>query len=287
MLRAYLVQLARQPLRLVPADGLLHVRREVLDAQREPVESQPPQQIELLAGGDARVDLDGLLRVRIELEVPRDRLVQPLHLRGLEVGRRAAAPVVLDDAPPRSEPLGQHRDFPVEVVQVPDGDLALLGDDDHAPAVPAALPAERQVRVERQRFVGRGGRVQPPAVGRIVERVVELDGGRIRGVARTGTIVPAGEATRRTRWTAPDRESSQVPITKTVPPATGRGMPEIRCKSGRRDGAAAPRDTGRRKPGTRYDAACTAAAEPPAKPHGMPENPRRVSRPPRLAPRLR
>jgi len=89
-----------------------------------------------------------------------------------------------------TQALGKHRDFALQVCEIPLGHLPLLRDDDHAPAVGAALLAERQVRIERQRLVHLRRRVlEPRLIRRTVERGVELDCGGVRGVARAGAIV--------------------------------------------------------------------------------------------------
>ena len=76
-----------------------------------------------------------------------------------------------DDLPAGAERVGEHRHLAREVLEVARGDLVLLRDDDHAPAERAALLAERQVHVERQRVVGRArGLGQPLAVRRVASK---------------------------------------------------------------------------------------------------------------------
>src|SRR5206468_7315477 len=63
-----------------------------------------------------------------------------------------------------------------------------------AGAVEAALLAERQVRVERERIVRlHVGRGEPLAVVGVADALVELDRGGIRGVAWSRAIEPGQE----------------------------------------------------------------------------------------------
>ena len=77
---------------------LLHLRLEILNAHAEPVESQPAQSFQVRATGDARIDLDSDFRVRREGKALARVQKKIFHLRGREIGRRAAAPVELDHA---------------------------------------------------------------------------------------------------------------------------------------------------------------------------------------------
>src|SRR4029078_5474174 len=94
---------------------------------------------------------------RLDVEVAFDRGLQPGNLVEREIGRRAAAPVVLADLPPSGERPGEHCDLAVQVVEIVRRDVALPGDDDRAAAERAALLAERQMQIERQRTLARRG----------------------------------------------------------------------------------------------------------------------------------
>jgi hypothetical protein len=187
---AELVHLARLLLALVAAHRRLDVGIEILHPHRDAVEAEPLQQAQLCFAGDARVDLDRHLRVGQDLEVLRHHLVQPLDLRLVEVGRRAAAPVVLRDLAPVRQGCGDELDLALEPLEVGGRDLPLARDDDVAAAVEATLLAEREVQVERQRLVpaGVGGSQLPPEVG-LAEFRMHLDGRRVRGVPRTRAVV--------------------------------------------------------------------------------------------------
>ena len=166
---AFIEQRPRLGLGLHPVHRHLHVVREVLHAEGEPVESEAREQRELVERRHARVDLDGDFRARLDVEVAFDRGLQRRNLVEREIGRGAAAPVVLDDLPPTRERLGEHGDLAVQVLEIVRRDVSLLGDDDRAAAERAALLAEWQMQIERQRFVARRGTSQLRAIGGLVE----------------------------------------------------------------------------------------------------------------------
>jgi hypothetical protein len=144
----------------------------------------------LLPRRDPRIDFDGDLACRIDLEVLRDRGVQLLDLRCREIGRRSATPVILNETPAVLQFRAEHRDLALEVFEVARGDFALLGDDGHASAVRAARFAERQMNVQRQRLRNLAGRLsQTLAVRLLVELIGELDGRRIRRITRSRPVV--------------------------------------------------------------------------------------------------
>jgi hypothetical protein len=185
-----LVERARAGFRLMPLDRVLHALGEVLDAERQPVESETAEQRDLLAGGHARVHFDRAFGIRGDVEVPPDRGVEARNLLQGEVGRRPAAPVVLDDTAASGQGRGQHADFAREIFEIGLRDVALLRGDHGAAAIGAALGAERNVDVERERIAGdrrRGG--QPVAVALRVEALVKLHRGGVRRIAGPGPVV--------------------------------------------------------------------------------------------------
>ena len=183
--------------RLDTVDGRLHGRREVLHAHRQTVEAEIAQQVELFERRHARVDFDGRLAVGVDVEVRGDGVVKIGYLFRAQVGGRAAAPVVLHDLPTAGKGGAEHGELALHVAEIPGRHLALLRDDDHAPAERAALLAKRQVEVERQRVPGRRCRLcHAGAIRCGVESRVELHRGWIRRVARPGPVV-LSEADRR------------------------------------------------------------------------------------------
>src|SRR5262249_51126226 len=146
------IEIARLRFRLTSADCLLHLGREVLHPHRESGEAKRPQYPELFACRDSWVNFDRQLGVGLNVKVARHGSVQPLDLAYGQVSRSAAAPMMLDNPSPVSEPGREHLDLPLQVAQVAFGDLALLRDYGHASAVGTSLLAKGQVHVERQRF---------------------------------------------------------------------------------------------------------------------------------------
>jgi hypothetical protein len=159
-------------------------------AERQAVEPQPAQQDDLLSRGDARIDLYGPLGVGADIEMALHHAVEPGDLLVRQVGRRSAAPVILDDGASPAERRGGHRYLALEVLQVGRGHVALLRGDDGAAAVGAARLAERHVYVERKRLVAaRRRRLEPAAIVLRREPRVEFNRGRIGGVARPRPVV--------------------------------------------------------------------------------------------------
>src|SRR5260370_9676109 len=69
---------------------------EILNAHAEAVEAKLAESFEMLARGDARVDLDANLTVGVEMEMLFGACEQILDLCGRQVGRSAAAPMKLE-----------------------------------------------------------------------------------------------------------------------------------------------------------------------------------------------
>src|SRR6185503_15655429 len=136
---------------------------------------------------DPRVHLDRDLGAGLEREAVREGLPDALDLLEGEKRRRAASPVVLDEAGALPELSGHERDLALQVLDVRLGDPRLLRDDDVTPTEAAPLAAEGKVNIDRERLVGMRGRLfQLLDVPRRRESLVEFDGGRVRGVARAG-----------------------------------------------------------------------------------------------------
>ena len=185
-------QRVRQLHRLHAVDGQLHGRVEVLHAHRQTVEAELPQHVEVLEGRDARVHLDGHLAVRVYVEVGGDGPLKIDDLRGRQIGRGAAAPVVLHDSPTTCERFAEHGELALQVVEVGRCHVTFLRDDDHAATKRAALLTEGQVKVQRQGGIsGHRGLGEARTVRRDVEARVELHGGGVRGVARSWSVVLA------------------------------------------------------------------------------------------------
>src|SRR5260370_17532276 len=89
-------QVARHFVRLNAVHGLLDVGMEILNAHAEAVEAKLAESFEMLARGDARVDLDANLTVGVEMEMLFGACEQILDLCGRQVSRSTAAPIQLD-----------------------------------------------------------------------------------------------------------------------------------------------------------------------------------------------
>ena len=146
----------------------------------------------MLLRGDARIDFDADFGVGSEGEALGGVAEKVFHLRGSQIGGRAAAPVKLRDAALARDVPRDVVDFSLQRGEVRRRDAVILGDDHVAGAEQAQAFAEGKMHVERDgRFRGVGLR----------EELVEIVGadvvlpdrsGRVAGVARPGTIV-AGE----------------------------------------------------------------------------------------------
>ncbi len=99
-------------------DGALDFGVEVLHADADAVHAQRAQQRHLLLADLARIHLDRILAVRIELEA----LAYHLHQLGefglAEERRRAAAPMHLRHAPPPAQLGALQANFPAQILQV-------------------------------------------------------------------------------------------------------------------------------------------------------------------------
>ena len=179
---------------LEPVDGLLHLRIEILDAQRQPVETELGQPRDGLVVHAARIDLDRVLALLAVVQA--EILEQPLHdlaeLGLVEEGRRATAEMQLVDTPARIEQFALQAHLLDQVLDVGICAVLMAGDDLVAAAVIAKRVTEWHMDIDRQRLglgiIAVAGQRQAPVV-RLAEAVVELDGRWIRGVARAPPVV--------------------------------------------------------------------------------------------------
>ena len=142
----------RLGLGLDPVDGLLHVRVEILDSDRDPVEALLAEERDRVGVDLARIDLDRHFGVGREREARRAaRRISVADLVAREERRRAAAPVQLLDLGPPSTSAPTMRDLATQVPDVLGRAAMILGDDLVAGAVVADRVAERDMHVERQR----------------------------------------------------------------------------------------------------------------------------------------
>ncbi len=82
-------------------DRLLHVGVEVLHAERQAIEAEGPQRLELLERRHARIDFERESRAPGSIVKCRSTSsCSVAHLVGREIAGRATAPVVLHDAAP-------------------------------------------------------------------------------------------------------------------------------------------------------------------------------------------
>src|SRR5262249_25627903 len=152
--------------------------------------SQLFQELGLAMRRDAGVDLDRDLGAWLECEPIRESAPDAPHLIDIEIRRRAAAPVVLDDASPFAETHGDERDLALEVVQIGIRHAGLLRDDDVASAERAALAAEGKMDVERERFLRKArGLIQLLEVTLRREALREFDRGWIGRVTGSRAVI--------------------------------------------------------------------------------------------------
>src|SRR3546814_9338707 len=104
----------------------------------------------LVAVGKAWIDLDAVLAIRLvaETEVPRQRLQQLAHVRGIEEVRRAAAAVQLAYRPVAVEQRLDQLDLAVPSFKVTVGFATVAGDHPVTGAVETGAHSERLVPVQ-------------------------------------------------------------------------------------------------------------------------------------------
>ena len=96
----------------------LHVRVEILHADRQAVEAQFLKECHRAFRAGARVDLDRALGARAALEACIERAHQCSHLLARQERRRAAAPVQLADLPAFPQQRAQERQLLLQVLDI-------------------------------------------------------------------------------------------------------------------------------------------------------------------------
>ena len=193
---------------LHPADGLLDGGIEVLDADREPVESELGEVGDTFGTRPARIDFDRVFAMWIEIEGIAQPADQPREIFLGQKRRRAAAPVH-----PRNLALAAQR-RPDQLDLAFDGRCiavrprSIPGRDLVAGAVETQRVAEWHVEIQSKGWRKTTDVALPKvmAVGTVIERFDETVGGRIRCVARAVASVFADQrGVRHERGRARDR----------------------------------------------------------------------------------
>ena len=174
--------------RLDPIDGFLNVRRQVLDAQAGPVQPVEGGGLHPTLRQDGGVQLGRDLDARREGKHVPHRAEQANQIVAAQHVRRAAAQMHRACLDPPGQPLFDQDQLIDQVVDIVADQRRLVHHPGVAAAVPAQPIAERDMGVERDRLGGIQ-RAQPIAIDVGVDRVRELQGGRIAGVARRAAIV--------------------------------------------------------------------------------------------------
>ena len=168
--------------RLRPPDPGLDLRRDVLNAQACPVEAHPGQGAGQRFVQQARVELDRQLRIVTDMEsLPQRRQQGAQPLRAQDRGG-AAPQMQVRHAGMWRQRLRQQRDLGQKRLGIGADARCRTGRLRVAGAVPAELPAEGHVHVERQRVARPHALAEPVAVAGFLQRP-ELRGGGIAGVA--------------------------------------------------------------------------------------------------------
>ena len=144
-------QTLRHVVRLDPVHSLLDQRIEILDAHRDPVETEPPQGPDLLFRRDARIHFYSNFRIRRELEALPGVQEQILELGRAHVRGGSTAPMKLNHRARAVEARSDLADFPLELLEIGMADPVLLADDHVAAAEEAQALAEREMHVQRKR----------------------------------------------------------------------------------------------------------------------------------------
>ena len=151
------------------------------------------ERIDVGGRGYARIYFDSALGVGQEPEMALETGHQPDELVGIEVRRRSAAQVVLRHLAPVGQKLGDALHFDLEMRQVGLDHIVTWRRVGVTAAEPAALDAERNVRVDgkrqRAQTIGRG---QRGAVVSVAVPGMKIHRRRIGCVARPDGVV-AGE----------------------------------------------------------------------------------------------
>ena len=178
-------------------DRLLHLRIEVLDAERDAVEAERLQVRQALARDGAGIDLDRVLAARQQRHAPAQHVHQRCQLRIVEERRRAATEVQLRHHRHLTERLADQIQLLLQRLQVGPDTTVVARDDLVARAVVAYRLAERHVHVDRHR---RPGPAHTAEIAALRQRLLvmfgrecldEPIGRRVRGVARPRAIHPS------------------------------------------------------------------------------------------------
>ena len=102
---------------------------EILDAHAEAIEAEAAQGFQMRAVGDARIDFDADFSVGREGKLLGERAEKIFHLRGRQIGGRAAAPVKLHHRAFLGDASGDVLNFVLERREVGDGDAVVLLND--------------------------------------------------------------------------------------------------------------------------------------------------------------
>ena len=175
---------------LFATDGVLHIRIEILHTNRDARKAQAGEGVDMSSRGHARIHFDGALGVGQKREMALETPHQPNQLVGIQIGRRAAAQVVLRHLAAIGQEPGHalHLDF--EMCKVGLDDVVAGCREGVAAAEPAAFDAEGNVRVDRKRRLAQTvGRGQRGPVFRIAIARVKINRRRVRGVPRSDGVV--------------------------------------------------------------------------------------------------
>ena len=187
---ARFVDTARLIFRLAAADGLLNFGVQILHAHADPVETQAPKRVDLFEARYPGVDFEGQLRIGIQLKMLAYPIEESFELLHGQIGWRSAAPMELEEPAPLAQYFRDVGQLLGCVVQELLYDLRLLGNDDVATAVVAALLAKGNMDIHHESFIGRlrGSSQGRTVVVRVETRAPFRDRG-IAGVPRAGPIV--------------------------------------------------------------------------------------------------
>ena len=173
--------------RLDAADGLLHMRVEVLHAEADAIEARAGKREREIAVDVARIEFDRDFGVRGEIEMAAQGIGQFAQPFAAQQARRAAAPMGVDDLA-CGRGLGDHVDFAGERLGISVERLVLARGPGVAAAIGAELAAighmeiERQPRFRRQRAKPARELVRPDRIGKMRSgRIARVAGHRFLG----------------------------------------------------------------------------------------------------------
>ena len=169
--------------RLDAVDRGLHLFVELLNPEACPVEPDHADPLDHFIAERARIAFDGDFRVIRVVEAARDFLHNPLEVVRLQRRRRPTAPVQMVDLHARGQDTGDEVDLPRQHVDILLDRLVARGELHVATAIPAKLPAERHVEIERHRLVRIEG-AQPAPQRLFREILLEMRHRRIARVSR-------------------------------------------------------------------------------------------------------